>query len=246
MDSTARFGETASIYDLYRPDYPQAIVDALEVEGKQVADVGSGTGILTRRLLEAGAHVFALEPNPQMRAAAEAKLGHHQRFHSHDGTAESTGLLDQSVDLVTAAQAFHWFRPAETRAEFARILKPDGRVALIWNDRRSSTPLLTDYEAMLLRYGLDYEEVGHRLVFEEHLDGWFDDYETVVVDNHQTLDWNGLVGRLMSCSYVPRQGHPNYEPMMARLAEIFALHQQDGLVRFEYDSRLFLGRITPL
>lgn len=246
MDSTVRFGETAAIYDLYRPDYPQAIVEALGVDGKQVADVGSGTGILTRRLLESGAHVFAVEPNPQMRAAAEAKLGGLERFHSHDGTAEATGLPDHYVDLVTAAQAFHWFRPAETRAEFLRILKPAGRVALIWNDRRSSTSLLADYEAMLLRYGLDYEEVGHRLLSEEQLAGWFARFETVVVDNHQWLDWEGLVGRLMSCSYVPRQGHPNYEPMMARLAEIFSTHQHEGRVRFEYDTRLFLGVLTPL
>ncbi|MCA9790893.1 MAG: class I SAM-dependent methyltransferase [Candidatus Eremiobacteraeota bacterium] len=246
MDSTVRFGQTASVYDLYRPDYPLAIVEALEVEGLQVADVGSGTGILTRRLLEAGAHVFALEPNPEMRAIAEAKLGHEARFHSLDGTAEATGLADHCLDLVTAAQAFHWFRPDETRAEFARILKPEGRVALIWNDRRSCTALLTDYEEMLLRYGLDYQEVGHRLISEEQLSLWFDRYKTVVVDNHQSLDWDGLVGRLMSCSYVPRPGHPNYEPMMARLAEVFATYQQDGLVRFEYDTRLFLGRLTPL
>lgn len=240
MNSTQRFTAAASVYDAHRPDYPVAAVDALGPLAT-VADIGAGTGILTRHLLERGATVFAVEPNQAMREVAEAKFRDHPRFTSLAGTAEATGLPDHSVDLVVAAQAFHWFDPPKARAEFTRILTPGGRVGLLWNDRRSETPLLRDYEAMLTRFCEDYQEVGHRLVRSEDLEPFFTHFETHVFENHQSLDWEGLVGRVMSCSYVPREDHPKHEPMMARLREIFGEHQHSGKVRFEYDTRLFLG-----
>src|SRR5690606_11903763 len=152
---TRRFFDRVKDYVKYRPDYPSAAIDYIKEiaelsAGSPVADIGSGTGIFAKRLLETGASVFGVEPNAAMRSAAEEFLRSEPNFTSIDGTAESTTLRDSSVDLVTAAQAFHWFDPKPTRAEFARILKPSGRIVLIWNERLTdATPFLVEFERFL-------------------------------------------------------------------------------------------------
>ncbi|HYN24061.1 MAG TPA: class I SAM-dependent methyltransferase, partial [Pyrinomonadaceae bacterium] len=159
VDSISRFTTRVENYAKFRPTYPPSIIDLLRAdcgltEASVIADVGSGTGILSELFLKNGNTVYGVEPNAQMRTAAESLLSDYRRFNSIDGTAESTNLKSDSIDFVTAAQAFHWFEPKKTRAEFARILKPGGWVALIWNERRlDSTPLLRAYEQLLLRYG---------------------------------------------------------------------------------------------
>ena len=142
-DPTQRFSNRVENYRRYRPGYPPAILDLLAAkcglsQTSVAADVGSGTGILTKLLLKSGGRIFGVEPNPEMRAAGERDLNHHLNFTSVAGTAEATTLPDHSVDLITAGQAFHWFDRDKTRAEFLRILRPGGWVVLIWNDRNIS------------------------------------------------------------------------------------------------------------
>ena len=166
-DPKRRFSDRVDDYVRFRPGYPRALLEFLERMcnlglGRAVADIGSGTGIWTRLLLESGARVIGVEPNHAMRAAAEGDLGRNDRFVGVDGSAEATGLADASVDLVTSAQAFHWFEPTRTRAEFKRILKPRGAVALIWNQRKD-TPLNRDYEVMLERFAPEYAQVRERM-----------------------------------------------------------------------------------
>jgi SAM-dependent methyltransferase len=212
--------------------------------GSIVADVGSGTGISARLFLDAEWEVFAVEPNREMREAAERLLGSHPSFHSVNGCAEETTLADGSVDLVSAAQAFHWFDPRKTRPEFNCILKSNGHVALIWNERvLDATPFLRDYERLLLSCATDYRQVRHENIGEKELAAFFTGgYAAHALPNEQIFDFEGLKGRLLSSSYVPAAGQPGHEFMLQELRRIFERHQCDGRVRFEYVTRIYLGR----
>lgn len=252
-DATQRFSSRAGNYAKYRPGYPDEVLTLLEercglTERAVIADAGSGTGILARMFLENGNRVFGVEPNAEMRRMGEEVLAGYPLFVSVAATAEETKLEDDSLDFVTAGQAFHWFEPGPTRAEFVRILKPDGWIVLVWNGRRSHlSPFLSDYERMLKTYGMDYAEVSYgRKGSAEEMRDFFRPsvVETATFENHQVLDFEGLRGRLLSSSYTPEPGHPNHEPMLAELARIFEEHQRDGRVVFGYDTRVYYGRLS--
>ena len=249
-DSTQRFSSRVEDYVRYRPGYPEAIVDLLRAEcgltsESVVADVGSGTGILSELFLRNGNRVFGVEPNREMSEAGERLLAGYANFTSVEGTAEATTLPDGSVDFVTAGQAFHWFDPDKARAEWTRILRPGGWAVIVWNDRRSGgTPFLEGYEALLRRYGTDYERVTHRQFDEERLRAFFGagGCRQRVFENEQVFDYEGLRGRLLSSSYTPEPGHPNHEPMLGELRRIFEAHAENGVVRVEYDTRVYYGQ----
>lgn len=251
-DPTRRFSNRVEDYIKYRPNYPRALVTLLEDEcgltrESLVADVGSGTGILSELFLSAGVRVYGVEPNREMREAGEQLLAAYENFVSVDGRAEETTLDDGSVDFVTAGQAFHWFEPAAARREFRRILKVGGWAVLIWNDRRTEgTRLLAEYERLLLEYGTDYKEVSSKWAAEENIKTLFGagEVRTKTFDNEQVVDFDGLKGRLTSSSYAPVQGHPNHEPLMRELAALFERHQHDNRVVVEYDTKVFYGRLT--
>ncbi len=249
-DPTQRFSSRVNNYVKYRPAYPAAIIDLLRAEcgltpDSIVADVGSGTGLLTELFLRAGNRVWGIEPNREMREAGEQLLRPYERFVSIDATAEATSLPDRSVDVITAGQAFHWFDRARVGAEFARILKPQGWIVLIWNERRTeSTPFLRAYEQLLYTYSTDYAQVDHRLVDQDVIGAAFPavTFQRRTFDNHQRFDLAGVQGRLMSSSYAPEVGHPNHAPLMAALADIFQQYQTNGEIVFEYDTRVNYGR----
>lgn len=250
-DTKDRFTGRVGDYVRARPGYPRAIVDDLAAagllhDGAVVADIGAGTGISTELFLAAGYEAIGVEPNAPMREAAEAALAHFPSYRSRAGSAEQTGLPEASVDLVVAAQAFHWFDPTPTRAEFRRILRPPGWVALIWNARRSSgTAFLEAYENLLLEFGTDYAQVGHRGVGGERLEAFFGGpVATRRYDNRQALDLAGLRSRLLSSSYIPAVGEPAHAAMLERLAEIFEANAVDGQVELLYDTEVHTGRLT--
>lgn len=248
LDPKQRFSDRADDYARYRPTYPRALLDHLAREHGfgVVADVGSGTGIFTRLLLDAGAkRVFAVEPNAAMRAAAERDLAGEPRFESVAASAEQTTLGDESVDLVTAAQAFHWFDAAQAHAEWTRILRAGGAAALVWNVR-ASTPLCDDYEDLLLRFAPDYPAVLARdRAAEAAVRPLFAPREPRVArfSHAQRFVEAGLRGRLLSSSYAPKAGHPMHEPMMKRLAEIFAKHAKGGAVEMDYECVCWSARL---
>jgi SAM-dependent methyltransferase len=252
MDSKQRFSSRVENYIKYRPGYPLAVVETLRQEcglspASAVADVGSGTGILASLFLEEGCQVIGVEPNADMRAAGERLLAGYPRFTSLDGSAERTGLQDHSIDMITAGQAFHWFDPSKARREFERILAADGWVVLVWNERRTDTsPLLRDYEALLQRFATDYNQINHRNVETdpEVIPAFYrGPFRVERFDNQQVFDYPGLEGRLLSSSYTPEPGSPTYQPMLDELQQIFTRHQQNGGVTFEYDTRMFFGRL---
>jgi len=252
-DPTGRFSDRVANYIAYRPGYPDALGEALQREvgispASAVADIGSGTGISTDLLLRLGCTVYAVEPNAAMRAAAETRFAGETRFHSVDARAESTTLPDASIDAITAGQAFHWFDLDQTRREFARILKPGGRVALYWNTRRDDgTPFLRAYEALLLKFGTDYTQVDHRKVDDAKLAAFFrGPWELRVFVQEQVLDLDGIRGRLLSSSYVPGPENPRHQPMLEALARDFETWQEDGHIRLIYDTELFFGTLAQI
>jgi ubiquinone/menaquinone biosynthesis C-methylase UbiE len=196
--------------------------------------------------LRNGNSVVAIEPNAAMRQVAERLLQRYEGFRSINAAAEATTLESGSVDFVTAAQAFHWFDRARTRSEFARILKPAGWVVLIWNERRlNSTAFLRAYEDLLLRYGTDYEKVRHEKVTGEIADFFApQSFELQTLENAQLFDFESLKGRLLSSSYAPDQGHPNFGPMLDELERVFQANEQDGIVSFEYETKVYYGRLS--
>lgn len=251
-DSTNRFSSRVDDYVRYRPSYPDAVITALTEQGlltpdSVVADIGSGTGLLTELFLRNGNRVDAVEPNDAMRTAAERMLGNDPNFHSVAGAAEATTLDDSSIDLIAAGQAFHWFDRAATRREFVRLLRDGGGVALVWNERETeASDFLRDYERLLIRYSTDYVRVDHRQIDERVLAEFFGrcSFMLTTMPNDQHFDFTGLKGRLLSSSYAPQAEHPDHTAMLAELRRVFDTHQVAGKVVIEYTTKLYTGRLS--
>lgn len=251
IESTERFSSRVDAYVRYRPSYPKEVIAVLQAEcgltpQMNVADVASGTGIFTRLMLENGNRVFGVEPNEKMRRAGERYLAEFPNFVSVAGTAEATNLPDHGVQMVTCAQAAHWFKVPETQREFQRILEPSHYVVLVFNDRQvKGDAFADDYEALVTKYGTDYSAV-QRLGRVFAGDEFFAPYkcEKRTLPNHQDLDYEALEGRLLSSSYAPQAGDSGHAPMLEELRRIFDKHQRDGRVRMHYDTNIYFGKLS--
>ncbi len=251
VDNKTRFSDRVDTYVKYRPSYPRELFDYLYGDAgfspdAEIADIGAGTGIFTRLLLERGNRVTAVEPNREMRQALEQALGASVNLRVLPGSAEATGLAGGSVDFIVSAQAFHWFDRDAAKTEFRRILQPGGLAALIWNTRPTSgTPFLEAYEQLLHRYGTDYGQVNHRNIAEDDLAAFFrpGTMRKTVFANPISYDYKGLLGRMLSSSYIPIVGHPNHEPLMADFRDLFARSEQDGQVVVAYETELYIGGV---
>ncbi|MBF2022440.1 MAG: class I SAM-dependent methyltransferase [Hydrococcus sp. C42_A2020_068] len=205
-NATQRFSSRVENYIKYRPHYPKQIINFLRencqlTPASIVADIGSGTGISSQLFLQNGNLVYGTEPNREMREAGERLLKRYDNFKSIDGVAEATTLANASADLIIAGQAFHWFDRAKAKFEFKRILKPQGWVVLMWNDRRTnSTSFLIAYEQLLQTYGTDYEQVNHKQIDKTIIDSFLGtgNYQQTNFYNYQTFNFEGLKERLLS------------------------------------------------
>jgi SAM-dependent methyltransferase len=254
-DGLRRFSNRVDDYIRYRPGYPPAAIDYLQREhglaaGQTAIDVGCGTGIFSELLLKRGCSVIGVEPNREMREAADRLLAAYADFRSIDGRAEATGLPDGRGDWVTAAQALHWFDVTAARVELRRVLKAElrdrPRVVLLWNARREDTPFLIEYERLLHEVGLDYARVKHQeTAADGRIDAFFaaGGYTLRIFANEQRFDFDGLCGRTSSASYMPGRDHPRYPVVVAHLRELFDRHQQHGEVRFLYHTQVYVGRL---
>jgi SAM-dependent methyltransferase len=249
IEPTQRFSSRVENYARFRPTYPKEIIAILKRECgltrvSVVADIASGTGIFTRLLLENGNRVFGVEPNEKMRQAGEKHLAGYPQFMSIAGAAESTTLPDHSMDLITSAQAAHWFDREKAIAEFRRISKPEAFLVLIWNDRNvNAADFDRDYEQLLVDYGTDYAEVRRRDKASEEFFGAIQCQQRLL-RNFQDHDYAALEGRLLSSSYTPQPGHSSHSSMLYELRRIFDKHQKTGLVRMEYNTKIYFGRLA--
>ena len=246
-DSTARFSDRVSDYIKYRPHYPPQIVNILEhelkINGKKIiADIGSGTGISSQPFLKKGYLVYGVEPNREMRQAAETLLKQHPNFISIDGTAEQTNLQTHSIDVIFCGQAFHWFDKEKCKPEFWRILSNNGNVVLAWNERSTKSAFQQEYEQLLLNNIEEYKLVNHRNVDKKTIVDFFSPKKInhLILDNRQFLNPEGLKGRLLSSSYCPKQG-PVYIKLMKAVDVLFDKYQANGLIEFSYETKLYWG-----
>lgn len=251
--ATERFGALVEDYDKYRPTYPDAAMDYLALRlgppaETTVADVGSGTGISTKPLLDRGYCVIAVEPNANMRAAAENRFHAHPGFRSVAGGAENTGLPDASVDAIIAAQAFHWFDKPAAQREFLRIHRGNGPVAILFNERLTdASDFLRGFEDTLLQHSIDYTQVNHANLKPEVFDNFFAHYERTCFPNEQRVDLDGMLGRVRSCSYVPHPGDEGWPALEAAMVALFNAHQRDGRVAILHETQVYVGRLpNPL
>ncbi len=249
LDPTQRFTSRAENYARYRPGYPPEVIDCLReacglTPHSVVADIGSGTGILTALFLGNGNQVYAVEPNAAMRAAAEAALGDQPNFVSINGRAEATTLAGGSVDLVAAGQAFHWFDAVASRVEFGRILRPEGFVALIWNARAyRDDPLMADYERALGEFGMGHNTVRHRAHAGQMEALFVNGHETRTFTHTRPLTYEMFWGGFLSSSYAPLPGEPRYEAVQHALQQVFETHQRGGWVTFLYTTEVHFGQL---
>lgn len=250
LKPTERFSNRVENYIKYRPHYPPEMLDYLieqKVLNKNsvIADIGSGTGISSELFLRNGNSVYGVEPNNEMREAAERLLAGNENFISINGTAEDTTLKDNSIDLITAGQAFHWFDIKKAKTEFKRIIKPGGYAALIWNIKNARhSPFMMGYESLLLKHGNDYRNLRHENVGVKEFSFLFDNrYKTKFFDNEQVLDYEGFKGRMLSASYIPAENEPGFEEMISDLEVLFNKYQQNGKVKIDYRAEVVWGWI---
>jgi SAM-dependent methyltransferase len=251
MDSTKRFSDRVEDYVKYRPGYPISVVTYLQ-EGyglsadKLIADVGAGTGISTALFLHAGYEVYAVEPNAAMLTKAKELLDALRGFHAVAGTAENTTLKKNSIDAIIAGQAFHWFDATKCRMEFKRILKKDGLVVLIWNERKTESTFEKSYDALIATHAKDYAKVNHRNIDIQHIETFFapSPVQLKVFSNEQVFDFDGLKGRLLSSSYMPLSHDAGYNDMINDLKELFDHYQENGLIKISYDTKVYAGRLN--
>jgi len=250
QENIDRFNDRADNYNKYRPGYPDALLTFLFTynqitSSSCVLEVGAGTGILSQKIATWGCRLTAMEPNDQMRAKAQAALQQFSNCNVVCGSAENTGLPNESVDLIVCAQAFHWFNMQAARAEFQRILKNGKQVAIIWNMRNTETAFEQEYQQVILKFSIDYltvikrEERGNDLATFFH-QGTFVQKQ-FVYDTYLTFEQ--LLGRTLSYSYMPNTGHPASHEMTKALQLLFDQHQYKGLVGLSYHTKLFIGTL---
>ncbi|HWA82390.1 MAG TPA: class I SAM-dependent methyltransferase [Fimbriimonadaceae bacterium] len=246
-----RFSSRVDDYVKYRPLYPPEVLDLLQREcgltpAWEIADVGAGPGNLSRLFLANGNRVYAIEPNREMREAGEALLGGDPRFVSAEGSAEETTLPTESVDLVVAGQAFHWFDAELAKREFLRILRPGGWVALIWNMRQTGESSFAHRYEAILRTIPEYGAVKADTAPIERLKGFFAPAEMRqgTLFNEQRLELEAFLGRVLSSSYVPQAGMPGHEAIVEAMTHLFEHEAKGGQIRFLYDTQVYYGPLA--
>lgn len=251
LNSLTRFSNRVENYVKYRPHYPNEIINFLQIQcdlssSDIIADIGSGTGISSELFLINGNKVYGVEPNKEMREAAQKTFSGDTNFVTIDAKAEATTIQSDSVEFIVSGQAFHWFDKEKCNTEFKRILKSNGYVILMWNLRDRKSSFMNHYENILIEYGKDYEKLYQDDVDETEIKNFF--YPAAMnikkFPNFQDLDYVALEGRLLSSSYIPLNDSPSYNDMIKALKNIFERNNVDGKVRMEYETVMYYGRLN--
>lgn len=245
-----KFDKKGGIYSKARPSYPDKLFAYLKdhnliSESTVAADIGSGTGIFTEKLCSYVNKIFAVEPNEDMRSVAEEKYAAHENIISVNGSAEDTKLSDKSVDFITVAQAFHWFDRQSFKTECQRIIKTDGNILLVWNDRDTESELIRENYDINRRFcpnfkgssnGIDFSKNA----FTDFLEG---DFDVIHFRNDLIYDENAFISRSLSSSYAPKPDEENYNEYVAELQELFTKYSQNGTVPYPYITRCYIGKV---
>lgn len=251
MKSTDKFSGKADVYSKSRPSYPNEYIDYLLSINKlngtsRIADIGSGTGILSRQLLERRVKVLGVEPNGDMRTKAEQDLHQFEHFTSINASAEDTSLPDKSVDLVIAAQSFHWFDQEKFKLECRTILKQNAKVALVWNSRDFTSPLNIVNAEIFKKFCPNFHGFSGGIgedqeVFKQFFqDG---EYEFKRFPNDLILDFEGFLGRNLSASYSPKETDKEYESFVEAITNLFEKYSHNGKIVMPNFTRSYLGNV---
>jgi ubiquinone/menaquinone biosynthesis C-methylase UbiE len=248
---TTKFTGKADVYTKFRPAYPNDFIDYLyhDVgfnENSSIADIGSGTGKFSKQLLLRQSNVLCVEPNDDMRQIAEEELAPFTNFVSIRGTAEDTTIQQSSVDFITVAQAFHWFNKEMFKRECQRILKPKGKVVLVWNSRVASSELVIENRDICQRLCINFKGFsGGQEEDAEAFSSFFKDgnCEYQVFENDLTFDKNTFIGRNLSASYAPKAEDSNYNPYVEALSELFDKYSVNGVLIMPNATRSYIGLV---
>lgn len=249
MDYKHRFSDRVENYIKYRPGYPKEVITTLkgEIDLKPediIADIGSGTGLSAKLFLENGNTVYGVEPNEPMRKAAEGLLSEYDNFISVHGSSEASNLAANSIDLIVCAQAFHWFDRKKTKKEFQRIANNGAHLCLLWNDRKASEPFQRDYENIIQEFATDYNDITHRNITNEIITEFYapNAFKKIVLQYEQHFDLEGLIGRIVSSSYMPNEKDDNFPQLRNAIVDLFNAYKQNELVTFAYNTILYIGK----
>lgn len=252
MRGIDRFFNKAEKYELYRPSYTEESIEKIfdlcrivPSNEAKVADIGAGTGKFTQLLLDKGFIVYAIEPNEEMRIIADKKFKDYDNFHSIDKVAEDTSLENNSISIITVAQAFHYFDLDKTKKEFKRILKPQGKVALLWNFRLRDSEFIKEYENII--YGLHSNKVkpthAQDNMTDELFKNFFTNYEIANISNSQEFDFESLWGRTLSNNHMPNENESEYLQLYDSIKKLFDKYEQNGKILFQYRTQIVVGDI---
>jgi len=250
MDSKEKFTSKVSDYVKYRPKYPSEFVNYLlnevGVSRSVVADIGAGTGILTKLLAAKVKTIYAVEPNFNMRSACEGYCDEFENFVAVDGSAENTSLSDKSVDFITVAQAFHWFDRHRTKIEFQRILKTKGKVILVWNSRMAENVLIRENDALCRDVCLEFNGFsgGSNANPESYSDFFKSGYcDYRVFENDRLLTLETYIGSSLSASYAPTESDDNYKEFINGLKDLFKKYSINDKLLLPHKTHSYVGEI---
>ncbi|MBE6184757.1 class I SAM-dependent methyltransferase [Heyndrickxia ginsengihumi] len=251
MENIDKFNGKAETYEKFRPSYPEELIKDLIAEHsldqhKVVADIGSGTGMMAKALLDHHVKVIAVEPNDDMRRIAEERLHSNPLFTAVNGTAEQTTLKSNSVDLITVAQAFHWFDPEQFKKECQRILKPNRKVILVWNRRVTENQLIQETITLYKKYCPNFH--GFSEGIEQNSDIYLtffrnENYQFKSYDHPLYYNIEGFIGRHLSASYAPKPDDQHFHEFIEAFSELFHKYSKDGIIMMPHVTHSYSGNV---
>lgn len=241
----------ADFYVTGRPTYPSELLSFIQSTfninlDSTIADIGAGTGIFTRCLLDSGAYVYAVEPNSDMLKKATQVLKNFPKFIPVNALAQKTMLSTSSIDLLTVAQALHWFNTKETKKEFERILRPEGNYLFLWNERmKDCDSFHQNFEAILSNtiesYSMQaFKDMSPRKLVASFLGS--EDFITQTLSNQQLLPLEGLLGRVFSSSYSPNILSKSGKILRENLEKLFEEFHSEGNICMKYETIIIYAR----